>query len=124
MKKGNSADNFDHDTCPFSFHITAHGSVVKSQYRHAEADNDAPQSSAIDSITFSEGEVVNNLAATTAVGIKNSAAKSSACLSRSFALLSQPSMSLDLQIAPSWSCLGKTKWPISCATVNRFLPAE
>jgi hypothetical protein len=108
MKKGNSDDGFDHAILPFSLHMTAHCAVVRSQYRHAEADREVLHSSAIASITFSEGEVVDNREVTTVAGIRSSAAKSSACLSSSFELLSQPYMSLNLQIAPPSSCFGKT----------------
>src|SRR5258708_38556491 len=100
MKKGNSDDAFDQTICSFSLQTTEHCSVVRSQYRHAEAESDAPQSLAMLSTTPREGVCEIRCGATTVVGIRSSAAKSSACLSLSLPPLAHPSISFPLQIEP------------------------
>src|SRR5580704_5913688 len=113
IKKGNSGDALDHDTLPCSLHTIAHCSLVRSQYFHADADNEAAQSAATASTTASDGVVCAKRAVTTAAGISSSAAKSSASRSLLFDLSDQPSISSCPQIEPSPSWPGRTKCPIS-----------
>ena len=54
-KNGNSEDFLVHATFPPSLQTIAHCSLVRSQYFHADADSDAPHSSAIVSITDKDG---------------------------------------------------------------------
>src|ERR1700730_7103119 len=108
MKNGNSEHCLDHDTIPCSLQTIAHCSLVRSQYFHAEADNEAPHSLATASMTDSDGVVRAKCALTITVGISSSAAKSSASRSLVFALSFHPSISAGPQIEPPSSCLGKT----------------
>lgn len=121
MPNRNSLDRFAQTTLPSLLHMTAHRSLVRSQYRHPEADSDVDVLDAMSSTAARDGCERARIGPKMEEGISSSAANWSACFSRPLPL-PQPSMSLRLHIASSWP--GRTKWPISCASVKILRPGE